>query len=103
MASSFQLGDDGGPPAAPSAPRPPAESFTKLFGPPAPSGRPRAVPARAGVLGGPAPGGQPRSRRPLPVDPLTGAVLGGRAEAAGPGAAGGPGRRPPGGPHTQLW
>merc|ERR1711942_80062 len=67
-----------------------ASSHENLFGPAVPRSRPcvRSV--------------QTRTRKPLPVNTLTGAVMG-LVETPAPAAAPARGRRSPGGNHSQLW
>ena len=86
MASTFQLGDEQ-PAMKPTTnlTKSSNNSFNNLFGPPTP-----AKVAPAGLMSGKMPTGAPsglvgevdkaslvkRSRKPLPVDPLTGQVIG---------------------------
>jgi len=117
MASTFQLGDEQ-PSLKPTNPtKAAANSFNNLFGPPAPAKVAPAVSsalksgsraqqskvAPAGLVGEVS--ATKRSRKPLPINPLTGQVIGTQAarqevqQAETTVAT----KRSPGGNHSQLW
>jgi len=114
MASTFQLGDEQ--PAlkrTTNRTKSSNNSFNNLFGPPTP-----AKVAPAGPLSGKMPTAAPsglvgevdkaslvkRSRKPLPVDPLTGQVIGDQTKRVEVREATTTiTKRSPGGNHSQLW
>merc|ERR1712211_204591 len=110
MASTFQLGDEQ-PALKPTTNL--TKSFNNLFGPPTP-----AKVAPAGPMSGKMPTAAPsglvgevdkaslvkRSRKPLPVDPLTGQVIGDQTKRVEVREATTTiTKRSPGGNHSQLW
>ena len=108
MASSFELGDcQPAPPSLPASPVSAGDSFTALFGPPVVVARPTNQSVGKGRLVGEQQLMEKRSRKPLPVNPLTGEVLGAgnlevqvvEVKRSGKVAT----RRPPGDFHSELW
>jgi len=116
MASTFQLGDEQPSLKPTNLTKGAANSFNNLFGPPAPakvavssalkSGSKQSKVAPAGLVGEVS-GATKRSRKPLPINPLTGQVIGGQAglrqEAHQEETTASVVRRSPGCSHSQLW
>merc|ERR1712032_227824 len=112
MASNFQLGDEQPSSKPTSLTKASADSFNNLFGPPTPA-KAISTSLKSAKQTKVAPAGlvatsTKRIRKPLPINPLTGQVIGTQTEVKEAAAAQQEEtlvvtKRSPGGNHSQLW